>query len=140
MKLSVYPIEYSRKQAAITINESSLKLLQYVLNHNFSTIENIEFFTTRLKNVLASPADSHMPFNGYLDWEELNKFNYWEDVAIFINKPESKISIVNEITPEPIVEMPIAEFIEILEQWRDIQHTNQQKFPAKKWLGIFGAK
>ncbi|HYG15210.1 MAG TPA: hypothetical protein VEC12_05605 [Bacteroidia bacterium] len=140
MLLSKYPIEHTRQQAVITVNEPSLALLQYVLNHNFNTIENIDFFTARLKNVLAGPADSHMPFNGYHDWEDLNKLNYAEDVAIFINKPESKISIINEITGDPIVEIPIAGFIDVLAQWRSIQEENQQKVPSKKWLGIFGAR
>lgn len=140
MQLSKYPIEHTRKQAMITINEPSLTLLQYVLNHNFNTTDNIDFFTRRLRNVLAGPADSHIPFNGYQDWEDLNKLNYAEDVAVFINKPESKISIINEITPDPIVEMPITGFIDILEQWRTIQLQNQQNAPAKKWFGIFGTR
>lgn len=134
MQLSNYTIHGNGDNKIIFINNTNYMNLQELLNTNLKVNINVVDFLNDLYEInnnwnnLNSIVENK--YNGFWDWEILQNYGFsgnwftfagYEDYTIYICVDTENIYIENDLLPQyPVVEMPVNEFIDVLEQWRDI--------------------
>lgn len=135
MQLSNYSVYgHGSDNRQIRMNNSNLKNLEDLLNTNLRNDISINFYLNDL-NELISNWDNPDNLNNlvenkygdFWDSEILDTygvdgtwFNFmgYEDFSIYISVENQEVYIENDLFPQyPVVQMPISEFIDILEQW-----------------------
>lgn len=120
----------------ITFNNPYYANLENLLNNDFRTVEVVEQFLTELVYLNEHWEDMAIretfieKEGGYWDWQDLldfkvtgNWFTFlmFEDLGGYINVDTKTFYLENALLPnEPVIEMPLEEFIEVLEQWKHI--------------------
>ncbi len=137
MQLNSFPINVISGRKVIHFNNHSLLTLESLLNSYITDVSSINSYIADLNYLKNNWGNLdtivHEQYNDYWDEEILENFNVsgqWftfggsEYVIIYINKANQHIYIYDELlNDQPIVQMPLNEFIDILEQWRVIQAT-----------------
>lgn len=135
MRLSNYTIHAQGDNNKIIIfNDNTLLNLEDLLNTNLRVKVNVESYLSDLAEIQNSWGNLESivegKYGGFWDWETLQHYNVsgtwftfagYEDFTIYIAVDAEKIYIENELFPQNhIVNMPLDEFIDILEQWKNL--------------------
>lgn len=134
MQLTDYRIKIVEGKKIIDFDNPSLENLSLLLNWNYLTVEKIDraLNTYQYINNNWNDIDSMVCslYGGYWDTETLAENNVtgdwftpdeWDDLAVSINKSNQHVYIDNVLTTAPIVELSLIDFIDILDQWKQIQ-------------------
>ena len=119
----------------IKFDNPSLATLESFLNGNITDKETFEYYLTKLYKLKNNWSDLDSivkaDYRDYWDEEILrlnNATGDWftfggsEDICIYISNENKKVYMENEILDnEPVVEMLLEEFINVIEQWKAIQ-------------------
>ena len=136
MNLKDFKIEKKGDYNYIDFNQPAYANLQSLLNEGINSINNLNFYIDKIHYLLNNwdyiDIIVDIKYNGYWDWEVLAENNFTEgnyftflgqiDLYGYINADTKIVFIASEFFPDrPLVEMPLQEFVAILEQWRDIE-------------------
>ncbi|WP_209915338.1 hypothetical protein [Chryseobacterium jejuense] len=110
--------------------------LENLLNNDFKTISAVNQFLTELISLIENWEDIAVieafieKEGGYWDWQDLldfkvrgNWFTFFkfEDLGGYINVDTKTFYLENSLLPnEAVIDMPLEEFIDILQQWKHI--------------------
>lgn len=134
MQLTDYKIKEEEGRKIINFNQVSLEGLEPIMNFYFNFVEDIDIILGELNLIKNNWNDIDTivedNFGGYFDGFDLKQLNLtgdwfsmwgWVNAAIIVNKADKKIYIKTLLEPLPDVVLTIDEFIDILEQWKQIQ-------------------
>lgn len=128
---------YSIVNHKINFNNPQYNNLQNLLNSNFNKINTLNSYLNQLSylkdnwnniQIRNSYVENHL--GGFWDWEGLNAYNVmgnwfsviaYDDLNGYINADTKFFYLENSILiNEVVVQMPLDEFIDILQQWKII--------------------
>ncbi|MEJ5106115.1 hypothetical protein [Chryseobacterium sp. MYb328] len=120
----------------ISFNNPYYANLENLLNNDFKTTSVVTQFLTELINLIENWEDIAVreafieKEGGYWDWKDLldfkvtgNWFTFFkfEDLGGYINVDTKTFYLENSLLPnEAVIDMPLEEFIEVLQQWKHI--------------------
>lgn len=120
----------------IDFKDAKYANLQNLLNTNFNKIATLNSYLQELLFIKNNWNNQLMDdfvenkLGGYWDWEGLSAYNVtgkwftfigYDDLTGFINADKQMFYLENEIlTNLEVVQMPLDEFIDILQQWKVI--------------------
>ncbi|MCS4301390.1 hypothetical protein DRF65_05705 [Chryseobacterium pennae] len=121
----------------INFNDPQYNNLQNLLNSDFNHLKTLDSFLNELlylkkhwNNIQLRDTFIETRLGGYWDWEGLEAHNVsgnwftviaFDDLNGYVNADTQVFYLENEILiQESVVEMPLEEFIEVLQQWKHI--------------------
>jgi hypothetical protein len=124
----------------ISFNNPYYANLENLLNNDFRTVPIVDGYLIDLvylndhwEDIAAREAFIEKE-GGYWDWKDLLEFKVtgnwftcfrFVDLGGYINMDTKTFYLENSLLPnEPIVEMPMEEFIDVLQQWKQILLTS----------------
>lgn len=128
--------DFSMINHKISFNNPYYANLENLLNNDFKTPAAITPFLVELvylnnnwENIEIREAFIEKE-GGYWDWQSLSEFNVtgnwftffkFEDLGGYIHVDTRTFYLENSLLPnEPVINMPVNEFIDVLQQWKTI--------------------
>ena len=135
MNLSDFPVITDSDNKFIVIDSTAYTnlatLLNGTLHHKDSLNVAIDRITFLLDNWKDREEIAEAKYNGYWDWEvlaenNLSTGNYFTlvsdmDIHVFVNADNQNVFIDDILSEQPqfsIIEIPMTEFLDVLEQWK----------------------
>lgn len=132
MQLTNYQIKEVDGRTLINFNSPSLENLSTILNWELSTIDDVDNVLNEFKLIQSNWGNIDNFIEDkyeYWDADLLNAYNVsgnWftpfssENQNISINKVNQHVYIDHDFLNLPIVELSLSDFIDVLEQWKQI--------------------